>query len=754
MIIIARWSTSIVGEIRSNSFADSPIPDTLDSISLVDSLAASSSEVRKKAEQSFALMLRWAAHMNIPAVILPQLTQRRNDSSSTLSSYARLLASLAAEASASNVQLWLRVPFDPQALTAFDTLYHNADMPANLGCLICFTNNNNNNTNTAECDATSTASAMTTLHKFIGCNTRAISLDTSVFLTNKRGYPTLSKAHQILFTTFMKRLGKTLRVLVEGGQRHFPVVAEHISSLSRSSDDALSPNGLTGCLTYVQYLRHLRARPEVVAILDSPEAVMETAYLDQLQSPLQPLADDLEFCTYETFEKDNAKYLGYQRAIQQCLQDKLLHGQLDVLQHGEAISKSQHSQGLMMFQDRFPYTHSVSILVVGAGRGPLVRAALLAVEAVNLVSIQQQSSSMQQQPPILVFPRLIALEKNLNAVLFLRSLRTHGGPMWETMDITIVHADVRNIHPSMAQTMCTDSGVPLYQAVDIMVSELLGSFSDNELSPECLQAAIQTGFLKSKTGVCIPQSYQSFVAPVSSMRLHAEARAQAYTPTKSTDGPGGQPFGMLRAMETPYVVRPYAASQMCTEKPCFEFRHVSDLSPPTGFNSSSTSPSLVDNDQFATLEFRIDPASVGSGCGYGPLDVAISSISKESSSSETVVPTNFRTGVTIHGILGTFEAILYHNTNSNNKEPVVLSTAPASFSNGMFSWFPLYFPFKEPIHVPYEATLRLNLWRRSDSSRVWYEWLLEVVLLPGRAEVLLSTSGIHNPNGRSYFVSL
>lgn len=58
---------------------------------------------------------------------------------------------------------------------------------------------------------------------------------------------------------------------------------------------------------------------------------------------------------------------------------------------------------------------------------------------------------------------------------------------------------------------------------DILVSELLGSFGDNELSPECLDGA-QT-FLKPDTGISIPQSYTSSVAPVSSSKLHQEVKA-------------------------------------------------------------------------------------------------------------------------------------------------------------------------------------------------------------------------------------
>ena len=54
------------------------------------------------------------------------------------------------------------------------------------------------------------------------------------------------------------------------------------------------------------------------------------------------------------------------------------------------------------------------------------------------------------------------------------------------------------------------------QQADILVSELLGSFGDNELSPECLDGAQK--FLK-RGGVSIPQSYTSFLQPVTTAKL-------------------------------------------------------------------------------------------------------------------------------------------------------------------------------------------------------------------------------------------
>ena len=95
--------------------------------------------------------------------------------------------------------------------------------------------------------------------------------------------------------------------------------------------------------------------------------------------------------------------------------------------------------------------------------------------------------------------------------------------------------------------------VDLPEKVDILVSELLGSFGDNELSPECLDGAMR--FLKRKyarplltreftltihlaNGISIPCSYTAYLAPLSSSKLYNAARESRE----------------LKGVETPYVV--------------------------------------------------------------------------------------------------------------------------------------------------------------------------------------------------------
>lgn len=69
---------------------------------------------------------------------------------------------------------------------------------------------------------------------------------------------------------------------------------------------------------YIDYLSYLyRKTPEL-----SESEQLEANYRDILQSPLQPLMDNLESQTYEIFEKDTMKYQLYEDAIFQCLCDR------------------------------------------------------------------------------------------------------------------------------------------------------------------------------------------------------------------------------------------------------------------------------------------------------------------------------------------------------------------------------------------------------------------------------------------------
>lgn len=63
------------------------------------------------------------------------------------------------------------------------------------------------------------------------------------------------------------------------------------------------------------------------------------------------------------------------------------------------------------------------------------------------------------------------------------------------------------------------------ELADILVSELLGSFGDNELSPECLDGAQR---LLAPHGISIPSEYTSFIEPVTAAKVWSDARVRPH----------------------------------------------------------------------------------------------------------------------------------------------------------------------------------------------------------------------------------
>jgi protein arginine N-methyltransferase 5 len=227
------------------------------------------------------------------------------------------------------------------------------------------------------------------------------------------------------------------------------------------------------------------------------------------------------------------------------------------------------------------------------------------------------------------------------------------------------------------------------------------------------------------------------------MRLHSETQSQAYRPSDAMEGPSGKPCGNLGAMETSYVVRTHAVVQTHKELPCWTFSH------PKKTDERLVKEDIMNNDhneRHAKLNFTdCISSSVGYKCGYGNHDQTITKIASSASND-----LNSNGSYTLHGFLGTFYCLLYE---SIKKKAITISIAPNSFSTGMYSWFPLYFPLREPLTVPFRSSVRCNIWRKSDAKApsqvggsVWYEWYAEVI--DKDSGLIISSSNLHNPNGR------
>ncbi|KAF8322644.1 PRMT5-domain-containing protein [Clavulina sp. PMI_390] len=427
---------------------------------------------------------------------------------------------------------------------------------------------------------------------------RYIFLPASSFVSNSRGYPVLPKSAQ----DFIKEM-----------TQHRPTI------ILANTQAGVHSSG--GASAYPQYVRHLEKSSDFAKALEAPMSPQSFAqgYQDYLQAPLQPLMDNLQSTTYETFERDPVKYERYEEAVYRALIDR-------------------------------PMDSRTVICVAGSGRGGIVDRCLTAIGRSGRDA------------------HVYALEKNPNACITLEERKENE---WGN-DVTLVFGDMRVVD------------VP--EPVDILVSELLGSFGDNELSPECLDGAMR--FLKPD-GISIPSSYSAFLAPLSSSKLWNEA-------CNSKD---------RKSAETPYVVMFQAVnilsgsdggiSGSCGSRiqECWEFVH------------PHSSPDTEDDSDTLVLDSRGLPITNTHNVRSAHLVFHIP-----------------HAGV-VHGLAGYFEAVLY--------EDVGISIHPErmdEISKDMLSWFPIFFPFKEPIYLPSNSELEVSMWRLTDTRKVWYEWCAEAFL--------------------------
>ncbi|OQV22858.1 Protein arginine N-methyltransferase 5 [Hypsibius exemplaris] len=191
--------------------------------------------------------------------------------------------------------------------------------------------------------------------------------------------------------------------------------------------------------------------------------------------PLQPLRDHLTQEIYCVFEGDPIKYKLYRDASVMALQD--------LQKKGRGLARA----------------NPVVAMVVGAGRGPLVTQFIDAAISLGM------------------FFKVYALDKNPIAISAMTlKLQSQWKP--HATSIHVVQCDMRVFRPK--------------EKADLLISELLGSFGCNELSPECLDGAQH--YLKPD-GISIPASYSNFVQPVMAINLYEDLLTYAPPQRKQID---------------------------------------------------------------------------------------------------------------------------------------------------------------------------------------------------------------------------
>jgi protein arginine N-methyltransferase 5 len=130
-------------------------------------------------------------------------------------------------------------------------------------------------------------------------------------------------------------------------------------------------------------------------------------------------------------------------------------------------------------------TKTTCICVVGAGFGGLVQSVL---DALLETKVQCE---------------VFALDTNPVALVELRRRKCTRSD-WKQVDV---------LDMDMRDQGCVNA---FHGQVDILVSDLLGGFGDNELAPECFLVCNR---LLKKTGLAIPRSTTSYLAPVHARTL-------------------------------------------------------------------------------------------------------------------------------------------------------------------------------------------------------------------------------------------
>uniref|UniRef100_A0AAF5DA30 Protein arginine N-methyltransferase 5 n=1 Tax=Strongyloides stercoralis TaxID=6248 RepID=A0AAF5DA30_STRER len=399
-----------------------------------------------------------------------------------------------------------------------------------------------------------------------------------------------------------------------------------------------------------------------------------------LQNPLQPCADNLTSGIYHAFESDTVKYKKYALAIyyaiKKCITDQLL----------EHISNSGQSKELDAV--------CIDMAILGAGRGHLLTSILWAYKKIT-------SEAPEKNISIAVH----VVEKNNLALLDCRKVYEYI----EGFTIKPVNIEMRE----WAKQMYNNKN----RLPDIIVSELLGSFGCNELSPDLLYEV--ESYIYHPKQIWIPKVVESYIQPITNIPALQFLFDEAIF---HSDFDGGQGRNNSRRFYTfvdvfekakpisPYSDRLYIAQpspvyKIDNPKYCFTFLHP----------------------QYDKL-ININPKDL---------------------SGHAIINFKARSTCDITGFQGYFVATLYEEEG----KAVLLSSCPHvnkleaekyNFECLSTSWFPAFFPLRGPIRLQEDGEFSFEIFRKTDNTGIWYEW--RFVGQNGKMEDLQNENGINEEN--------
>ncbi|XP_061347751.1 protein arginine N-methyltransferase 1.5-like [Gastrolobium bilobum] len=222
-----------------------------------------------------------------------------------------------------NMQLWLRIPFGKpdDAPSASSRTLNDSWKIWNSFRLLC----EHHSQLSVALDNFKILPSENSLKRWYGEPVVAAILDTDTFINKNRGNGKyLSKRHQKLITDFFDH---SIQIIISGKHVEDPFGTH---SVAESKAHPLQP--------YLDYVSFLYKRMDPLSE----------------EERLQPLKNYSEAQSFENFELDEAKYNQYRKAICEALLDRVPNEEASMI--------------------------TTVLVVVGAGRGPLVRASLKAAE--------------------------------------------------------------------------------------------------------------------------------------------------------------------------------------------------------------------------------------------------------------------------------------------------------------------------------------------------------------------------------------
>lgn len=499
------------------------------------------------------------------------------------------------------------------------------------------------------------------LNRWLSEPVSCLLLSSSIFATNQYSYPVLHKFNQNLITKFQSVNGNSLPnangelcILIHGMEKYVNQIKggegsylEYINFLLKKGDkDLFSPHDKIANRS-IEHSKGNLAHPNNGSRHNNNHStnsnrLISHAHLNphtpRLMKPLKPHSETLSNYVYSVFEKDLTKYNVYQAAIEQAL----------------AALLSEHR------------TNSLTILIAGAGRGPLVDRTVLLLKQFN----------------VLDQVKVIALEKNPQAGLYLQK---RNFDLWHNR-VEIIIEDMRK---------WKDESIK----VDLCVSELLGSLGCNELSPECLYS-VERYHSKPHT-IFIPQSYTSYIAPIASPLLHQKLR----------DCKDGQ--------ESPWVMHnvPYCSLSSRINE-LWSFHHP--------LSNGTQDGDLFSRN--AVTEFKIKYRGEIHGLlGFFTAqlynDIFLSTVPDDS----IVKLSKIHNGA-VTGRLPLEEVVRNsHDHSGVESNQLKGNFKKLDHTPNMHSWSPLVFPLNQPLAVTDDTELAVFFSRNHSQleNSTWYEWSVE-----------------------------